>query len=213
MIHHVIFDMDGTLSDTAAATVPACAEIARRFRLPVPAPDAVAKAMGTASPEYWRLLWPGIGDDLLAELDPVAEAMESEFIRRQGVSILFPGIDAMLRELRAMGCTLYVASTGSREHVTVTLSTAGIDGYFARIECGEPGKVDMVSRILKDGGITPGNAVLVGDRIKDAEAARGNRLLAIGAGFGYCGPEEWPLFDHVAHTTAALVEGIKHGFA
>jgi len=207
MIRHVIFDMDGTLSDTALATVDACAGVARRFGLEPPGIHAIKAAMGWPSPGFWRMLWPSLSDVLLAELDPVAEEQESIYVRKLGTDILFPGVPAMLHALRDRGCTLYIASTGSPAHVGVTLGASGIAALFDRIECGESDKTGMVGRLLH--GISPADAIMVGDKQKDADAGRGNGILTVGAGWGYCGPVERPLFDRVLETPEEMITLVR----
>jgi len=207
MIRHVIFDMDGTLSDTAAATVLSCAEVARRYGLEPPGLDALRSAMGWPAPLFWRLLWPELSDALLEELDPVAEALESHAIRKMGPAILFPGIRELLDALLDRGFGLHIASTGSPAHVEATLGAAGIWPLFHSISCGESDKTGMVSRILR---AHPGaGAVMVGDKQKDADAGRGNGIETVGAGWGYCGPAERPLFGHVLETPGQLLEFLR----
>jgi phosphoglycolate phosphatase len=199
--------MDGTLSNTALATVGSCAEVARRYGLEAPGEQVIKAAMGWPSPGFWRLLWPELSDKLLAELDPIAEDLESQAIERIGAGILFPGVRDMLHALRDVGCTLYIASTGSPSHVSVTLNAAGITPLFDKICCGEPDKIDMVGCILS--GISRAGALMAGDMKKDADAARGNGILAAGAGWGYVKPDERALFDHILETPDELVRFVR----
>lgn len=76
---------------------------------------------------------------------------------------------------------------------------------FDEIACGEPDKTDMTVRLLR--GFEPARVPFIGDSLKDVEAAHANRLLAIGAGFGYARDGGAP-FDAIYDTPAALGDAL-----
>lgn len=209
MIRNLIFDMDGTLADTAVATIPTCTELAVRCGLPIPTAESIRAAIGIANPDFYYRLFPHHERSVIYEYGQRVERAEADIIRKIGEGILFPGVRGLLERLTRLGCALYIASTGDREHVDVVLRSAGVMEFFREIHCGESEKVRMVAGILGDSDRS--EWVVVGDRDKDARAAHENGILALAAGFGYCERADWPLFDAVLKTPGELVDWVYAG--
>ena len=200
---NVIFDLDGTLSDTAKATYEAIISVQLRYQLPPITNEHVKRAMGLAGLEFYRHIYPSMPEEALREIEPVVDALEEETINKLGEAILFPGVKEMLESLKQIGCKLYIASTGSQSHVYTTLRAAGIESFFEGIHCAEPVKIDMVKKIIKESN--PDGWLMVGDMYKDLEAAKANDVLALGAGFGYLDKADYALFDTVLKVPADLL--------
>jgi len=192
---HIIFDMDGTLTDTARATTIAIRELSDKFMLPAVSDKQVQSAMGLPGLDFYTYLFPEISADVLRVIEREADAAEEAIISAMKKDILFPGIDDMLAKLSEAGYCLYIASTGSTRHVQSTLKTGEIDKYFAKVSCNESSKIAMVKKLISPGDVD--EWVMVGDMYKDSEAARGNEILALGAGYGYLTEENYPLFDAI----------------
>lgn len=196
MKYRIIFDMDGTLIDTAVATCKACEREREAFCLPPLDRESVIRAIGIANPKFYEALYPGYPQDLVHAFGREVEQTESEIIRGLGRKLLFPDVLRLLQYLKERGAFLYLASTGDPEHVDAVMSSCDIGRYFEKICCGEPAKVGMVRRLISDS--PDDNWVMVGDRHTDSDAARGNGILSIGAAFGYCDAKEQAAFDAVA---------------
>jgi len=192
---YIIFDMDGTLSDTAIATTDALNEASFEFGLPLVTQNDVSSVMGYADPEFFYRLYTEHPHDLLNDVRYRVNYLEDKRIEEIGEKILFPGVSELLNDLFKKGCMLYVASTGSTEHVDVTLRAGKIKHLFDGIFCNKPDKVDMVGKIIN--GQDKNNFVMVGDMVKDSEAARGNNILVLGAAFGYLKESNHHLFDAI----------------
>lgn len=198
----LIFDLDGTLADTAKATIPACATMSARHRLPPLEDRSVREAIGYASPEFYYHLYPQYEKSRLDAFGADVDRAEIAFIRQIGPGILFPGVPEMLMALRAMGVLLYIASTGDEAHVNAVLDGAGIERLFDGIHCGQPEKVTMVGAIV--GPEDRRHWAMVGDRQKDLDAARGNGITAIAACYGYCSAAAAARFDWTLHAPNEL---------
>nr|MDD6336007.1 HAD family hydrolase [bacterium] len=203
-IQKIMFDMDGTLTDTAKATVAACREVAPRFGMVAKDAAFIQSLIGWANPVFYHKMYPEIAPEELVDFGHAVEREESNMIARIGEGMLFDGVKDMLVALKQKGYRLYIASTGSPEHVAVSLRAGGIAELFEKIGCGQPDKEAMVGELLAD--TPPQAALMVGDRQKDIAAARANGIRALGAGFGYCLPEDAPLYDAVLTTPQALVD-------
>ncbi|NLB38533.1 MAG: HAD family hydrolase [Clostridiales bacterium] len=186
--------MDGTLVDTLKITMVSLSTVCPRLGLDVPTEETVRSLIGLADEQFYGAMYPGITEDTLRRLARQVEVREAEAAEALGEGVLFPGVLEMLEQLGLDGVPLFLASTGSPFHVDTTLDAFGGKRFFQEINCGEADKVDMTARILKRYG-SP--MIFVGDTAKDIEAARGNDLPVVGAGYGYVAAEHRVLFDRV----------------
>ncbi|MCL2427096.1 MAG: HAD family hydrolase [Oscillospiraceae bacterium] len=192
---HIIFDMDGTLSDTAVATYAAVRAAKEKHGLPEVTINDVHTAMGLAGLEFFRCMYSEVSDEKLINAGRDIDDVENEKIIEMGKNILFHGVTKMLEKLFENGYILYIASTGSEKHVKTVLQSTDIMKYFKSISYGRPEKISMVREIIADRN--PDEFVMVGDMFKDSEAARGNNILALGAEYGYLAKDNHHLFDSI----------------
>lgn len=198
MIHSVIFDLDGTLSDSAVLTREAMARVLPPLGVPVPGIPAIRAATGIANPEFYRILFPSLPKGDVARVGEAVEAAELALLPALGEALLFPGCRAMLQALRARGIPMHIASTGDTLHVQGLLAHLNIGDFFATVSCHQPDKTEMLAAIT---GGKPNGWLMVGDTAKDYEAARANGIPSAGVLFGY-GRRSG--FDHYLEAPADL---------
>jgi phosphoglycolate phosphatase-like HAD superfamily hydrolase len=186
-IHTVIFDLDGTLSDTVILTMGALNRIAPEFGLEVPKEKDVRESTGYAAWEFYCRMFPGTPHDILKIAGPLISQGELDELVSIKEKVLFDGCTEMLKRLNQLGIRMYIASTGSKDHVYTILSESGILDYFDLISCERADKTEMIRDMIN--GRDKSGFAMVGDMIKDQEAARNNGILSIGACFGYCDRE------------------------
>lgn len=187
-ITHVLFDLDGTLIDSAPAIVAS-----------YEAAFAAAK-LNPARPIDASIIGPPLLETI-AELCPTADASQlqqlaAEFKRsydsegyRQTAA--YPGVEALLDGLHAAGFTLGIA-TNKRLHPTeLILQHLGWRQYFSAVYALDmiapalPNKAAMLARMLDQQRIDPASAVYIGDRAEDGQAADANHLPFIATSWGY----------------------------
>ncbi len=185
----VIFDLDGTLFETARATVPAVEGAFERLGLHPPTRDEICWFIGKPGSDFraWlrRRSPPGNADELLAVIDE----LELRFVSERAA--LYPGAREMLSELRESAEHLAICSNGSDPYVDTVLSSHDIAHFFDHVRyrmSTKDTKPLMVQGLLAH--LTGRPAVVVGDRQEDVDAARENGLQAIAATYGYGSPEE-----------------------
>jgi len=183
-IHTVIFDMDGTLSDSAILTDAAFRKIAPEQGLPVPSGEAVRKVMGNATPEFYYKLFPDFPRDLIFNAGKLVDEEELRLLPGLKSRLLFSGCHELLMLLKENNKRLYLASTGAEAHVYPVLRGTGIIGLFDKISCARPDKTEMLGEMIKDDDRD--GFIMVGDMEKDHEGARANGIVSVGACYGYC---------------------------
>jgi len=201
-IKHIIFDLDGTLSDTAKATTVAMNEVGVQYNLRKVSEVDIRSVMGFADPEFFYRLYPEYPQEVLNEVRYKVNDLENSIVESLGKSILFPDIEELLNDISEKGYMLYIASTGSTAHVHTTLNSCAIYHLFKGVHCNESDKINMVK------GITAGHnkdeCLMIGDMIKDSDAARANGIIALGAAYGYLTLEDYHLFDSILHMPGDL---------
>jgi len=178
----VVFDWDGTLVDSAAASFRCYEQIFSSFGLRFGREDFAR----TYSPDWthtYRML------RLPEERWPEADRLWLELYARQP-STLFPGARPTLNALAERGFSLGLVTSGDRARVTSELRELGLDAVFATVVCGgdvspkKPHPAALLSA-LDSLGVPARESVYVGDSPEDIEMARaaGARSIGIPGGF------------------------------
>lgn len=188
MFQHYIFDLDGTLIDSAPAIL-----------------DAFAATLAAAGlPPRRRLDDALIGPPLLATLEMISGVsdaarlaeMAADFRRRYDGELaaatpLYPGVLPALRGLAAQGSSLHIATNKRARPTGLILEASGIAGWFRSVHSLDTpplphrDKSAMLAALLAEQGIAAASACYVGDRHEDALAAAANQLTFLAAGWGY----------------------------
>ena len=177
------FDFDGTLADTMPWFNSVLNTVAEKYgfrqidatereQLRHRDPMAILKYLGIP---LWKL--PAIMThmrELMRDIDPSVH--------------LFDGMVDVLATLKAASLRLAVVSSNSIENVQRVLGPHAA-ALFDDYECGTDlfGKAAKIDRLLQRHRIAPERFLLVGDEIRDIEAARkaGVRVASVGWGYNH----------------------------
>ena len=185
----IIFDLDGTLVDSApsilASLAQAFADCDLRPRLPL-----TASLIGPPLRVTLAHLYDGAPDE--ATLDRLTAAFKRDydsqgFRHTQAVS----GVEAMLHGLAAAGLALHIATNKRALPTRLILDHLGWSGLFGQVYALDsfspplPHKTALLARLLADTGLATKNCAYVGDRAEDGQAARANHLPFIWAAWGF----------------------------
>ena len=195
----VVFDLDGTLVDTAPDLINALNFVLDREGLP-PVPLHAARAMIGQGAR--RLIERGLElEGRAAGLDDITR-LTADFIDYYAAHIAdasrpFEGLESALDELTALGFRFAVCTNKLEWLSKLLLDQLGLSSRFAAI-CGadtfgvsKPDPVILRETIARAGG-HPSFAIMVGDAGPDIGVARRAGIPVIGVGFGYT---EVPIAD------------------
>jgi phosphoglycolate phosphatase len=195
----VVFDLDGTLVDTAPDLIGALNFILKREGLP-PVPLKSARTMIGAGVR--RLLERGLEvDGRLASVDDI-NRLTDDFIDYYAAHIAdasqpFDGLESALDDLDAQGYRFAVCTNKLEGLSKLLLDRLGLSGRFAAI-CGadtfgvsKPDPAILQQTVARAGGQLS-TAVMVGDAGPDIGVARRAGIPVIGVEFGYT---EVPIAD------------------
>jgi phosphoglycolate phosphatase len=188
----VVFDLDGTLIDTAPDLVTTLNAIFARENLPQVDYHSARTMVGGGARTMIERGLKASGRTLpLTETDRLVR----EYIEFYGAHIAdlsrpFPGLEAALDKLTGAGCRLAVC-TNKLEWLSVKLLGAlGLLDRFSAI-CGadtfgipKPNAAILLSTIARAGG-KPSHALMVGDSVTDIATARAAEVPVIAVDFGY----------------------------
>lgn len=188
----VIFDVDGTLVDSQAHIMAAMTRAFAAVGLECPARGEVLRIVGLSLPEAFAVLAPEVD---AATQTGLVEGYKNSFaaLRAEGkdvLSPLYPGARAVLDDLAARDEMLLAVATGkSRRGMRHVLEMHGLEGLFQSVQTADdhPSKPhpSMIQTCLRDTGLDPGNAVMIGDTVFDMDMARAAGVKAIGVDWGY----------------------------
>jgi beta-phosphoglucomutase len=188
-----IWDVDGTLVDTAELHFRAWEELCRGLGRPFTRADFAA-TFGQRNPEIIRILFGDRFDDKqTAELGDQKEE-QYRAAARKGVNPL-PGVVGLLESLRRAGFRQAIGSSAPRANLELILGLMGVAGYFDAVVSSEDtrrGKPDPEVFLVAAErlGVPPRRCVVFEDAIAGVQAARAGGMKCIAVRFVGHHPEE-----------------------
>lgn len=188
MYKNILFDLDGTLTDSAPGITNCVAYALEKFGIVVEDKSELNKFIGPPLIYSFKNFF-GFSDKDAEK----ATAYYRERFSTIGLyeNALYLGIDTMLKHLNESGRRLIVATSKPEEFTVRILEHFHIKQYFAFI-CGNtlsearPEKRDVLMYIMKRyPELSLENTVMVGDRCYDVEGAKAVSLPCIGVSYGF----------------------------
>jgi len=216
MIDAVLFDLDGTLADTApdmARTVNAMRT--KRGLSPVAAESVRAHVSKGAR----GMICSAFG---MTTEHPDFLPMREEFLDLYGRelcvdTVLFPGMHEVLEEFEAAGIAWGVVTNKFERFARPILESLGIAERAGAIvggdTCPRPKPFpDPLLFAAQQMNVAPESTLYVGDDERDVQAARAAGMAVIVAGYGYLGddkpPTEWNA-DGIVRSAREIAEWVR----
>jgi phosphoglycolate phosphatase len=176
----VLFDLDGTLIDSKR-DIAAAANAARvHFGMPALPLEVVTSYIGWGIEHLNRK---SLETEDLARLTEGLEVLKA-YYREHCVdqTVVFPGVRELLEFLKGRGVKMGLVSNKPHEFTLITLEKLGLMPYFGAVLGADatPNKKphpEPLLAALKKLGVSPSEAVMIGDSPVDAEAARAAGML------------------------------------
>lgn len=206
----VLFDLDGTITDSAPGIVHRLALTLAEMGAPVPSEADLLRWVGPPILDSFRDFAGFTSEQSLAALDIYRRHVAD--VGPYNESAVYPGMAGLIERLNGRGIPLAVSSSKPESQVVPILEHFGLARFFAVI-CGasddetRSAKADVVAealRRLKEAGVDTSHTVLVGDRIHDIEGAAAHGIPAIMVEWGYGSPAEASDAMAVVHSTDQL---------
>jgi phosphoglycolate phosphatase len=202
----VIFDLDGTLTDSARGVVSSFRHALGEVGAPVPDdPDLAGKVVGPPMHQTLRAM--GLGE----HTDAAIAAYRADYTTRGWmINQVFDEIPELLTDLRAAGVRLAVATSKAEPVAQRILAHFGLDGHFEVIAGASPdgvrsNKADVIAHALSQLNPIPKHVLMVGDRSHDVHGASHHGIDTIVVGWGY-GRADFDATDRSPRHVATVAE-------
>ncbi|ORB71004.1 HAD-IA family hydrolase [Mycobacterium shinjukuense] len=205
----MIFDLDGTLTDSADGIVASFCHALGRIGVPVPDGDLAAQIVGPPMDETFHALRLG------EHTDAAIAAFRADYgTRGWAMNSLYDGIGPLLDDLRAAGVRLAVATSKLEPTARRILAHFGLEQHFDVIAGAAPdgsrhSKTDVLAHALAQLQPLPERVLMVGDRSHDVDGAAAHGIDAVVVGWGY-GQADFTGSGHVSGVThVATVDELR----
>lgn len=204
----ILFDLDGTLTDSGEGIINCAALALEHYGIPVPSREEMRVFVGP--PLHDTFVKFGVPEDQAAE---AIEIYRSRYIPiGKYENMPYPGIRELLEKLQAQGHRLYVATSKPEGMSVDILEHFDLAKYFTRI-CGasldssRSSKSAVIAYLLEQCSDVS-EAVMVGDTAFDVIGATAHGIPTIGVSWGYGKIEDMEKAGAaaIAHSTGELFE-------
>jgi phosphoglycolate phosphatase len=206
----VLFDMDGTLLDSAPGVTSSAAQALIAVGAHVPPPDVLRRFVGPPMVESFRTV-SGLDEPTAQQALKHYRAAYADHGAEQ--SGIYDGIIELLDQLKAAGIPMAVATSKVEDQAERLAQRFGITCHFVNI-CGasdSEGRADKKQVIaellhrLESQGIDVSNPVMIGDREYDVTGAAAHGISTIFVSWGYGDAKEASHAVAVASSPEALL--------
>jgi len=177
-IRAVVFDLDGTLVDTASEIAAALNRTLEELGLAGLPPETVEAMIGRGVRMLVERALARVEGGALIEVDPAVERFEAHYAQTVGTDArLFAGVMPGLRRLAEAGMPMGVVTNKPRFFTEMLLRRLEIDAFFGAVVAGDDGirrkpHADMLLAACERMGSRPAQSLMVGDSDNDVIAAR-----------------------------------------
>lgn len=181
----ILFDLDGTLTDSGEGIINCAILALEHFGLPVPSREEMRVFVGP--PLHETFVRFGVPKDKAEEAVVVYRSRYIPIGKYENTP--YPGIRELLETLKAEGHKLYVATSKPEQMSVDILEHFDLAKYFDQI-CGatmdtsRTNKEAVIAYLLEQNGRAD-NMVMVGDTKFDVIGAKAHGIPTVGVSWGY----------------------------
>lgn len=180
----ILFDLDGTLTDSGEGIINCAIVALQHFGLPIPSREEMRVFVGPPLGETFVRF--GVPEERVQEAIDVYRSRYIPIGKYENTP--YPGIRELLEKLRSDGCLLYVATSKPEQTSVDILNHFDLAKYFDRI-CGasmdlsRSSKEAVISYLLETAPTD--SLIMVGDTKFDVIGAAVHGIPTIGVSWGY----------------------------
>lgn len=211
---YILFDMDGTLTDSRIGIVKSIQYSLNYFGIEVPDLNELTQFVGPSLYDSYVNFY-----HMSPENAETAVSKYREYYAGKGIfeNALYDGIADLLKNLSSSGKTLAVATSKPTVFTEKILDHFEISDYFDFVSGSDLSdthidKGNIIQTALENLNVSePADAIMVGDRNVDIIGAERNRIESVGAVYGYGGRDELASVSatYLVDTVAELSELLK----
>lgn len=214
MKQYLLFDLDGTLTDTMVGITSSVQYALEKFGIHVRYLKELIPFIGPPLAESFQKFYGFSKEDAEKAIQYYREYYAPKGIFENEV---YEGIPEMLAHLTEAGFTLLVATSKPTVFARKVLKHFGMEDYFSfvggsELDGSRTKKAEVISYILKTCGIEAKEAIMIGDRRHDIEGGKACGLESVGVLYGYGTEQELTEAgaDHIIRTVAELEDYLRN---
>ena len=214
MKQYLLFDLDGTLTDSMVGITSSVQYALEKFGIHVRYLKELIPFIGPPLAESFQKFYGFSKEDAEKAIQYYREYYAPKGIFENEV---YEGIPEMLAHLTEAGFTLLVATSKPTVFARKVLKHFGMEDYFSfvggsELDGSRTKKAEVISYILKTCGIEAKEAIMIGDRRHDIEGGKACGLESVGVLYGYGTEQELTEAgaDHIIRTVAELEDYLRN---
>ncbi len=208
--NNVIFDLDGTLTDSGRGIKNSVRYMLNRYGFPMESEEQLNRYVGPPLLTSFQT-YLGMDEKTAGE----AIAVYREYFTTKGMfeNAVYEGVIPLLDTLKAQGKRLFIATGKPTVYTLQILEHFHLSHYFDRV-CGigleetDMGKAQLITQVIKSENLIPTTCLMVGDREFDILGAKAVGISSVGVTYGYGTKDELQTAgaDFLASSVAELQE-------
>ncbi len=186
---NILFDLDGTLTDSSEGITKSIQYALQELGKPVPSREKLLLCIG---PPLLTSFLGKLGMKTETEAKKAVSLYRKRYAKKKGhiENRVYDNIFATLDDLKQQGHSLFVATAKPQVQARPILQHLQLAPYFKKIYGSEldgknQQKTDLIATILRKENLPANNTIMVGDREYDMRGARNNKVLPIGVSYGF----------------------------
>lgn len=203
----ILFDLDGTLTDSGEGIINCALLALEHFELPLPDRETMGAFVGP--PLHETFIKFGVPAD---KADEAVEVYRSRYIPTgMFENTPYPGVEELLKTLKEKGHKLLIATSKPEWMAVDILKHFDLAKYFdcicgATMDTSRTSKEDVIAYLLEQNGSAE-NMIMVGDTKYDVTGSKMHNIPCIGVSWGYGSVEEMQAAGAItiAHTVNELL--------
>ncbi len=166
----LIFDWDGTLSDSTAVIAASLQQACADLDLPIPDADKARHVIGLGLDDALAFVAPGLAR---SDYGRLTDRYRTHFVRQP--TPLYEGTETMLAELLAAGHRMAIATGKSTRGLERALGELGLARYFEAWRCADrcasKPSPEMLQELMQEFDLGAEGLLMIGDTTHDLQMA------------------------------------------
>lgn len=209
----IIFDLDGTLTDSRKGIYNSLHYAIDRLGLKTPPEETLSSFIGPSLQKSFKSFF-----ELDDQNTDLAVKLFREYYTEKGwrENELYPGITELFVQLKSQNKKIFVATSKYEKYAAKILEHFELDKFLSGLKgadySGTLSKTELISEILRTNNLTHSKAVMVGDTHFDVHAAKECSIASIAVGYGFGKKEELIKFkpDFFVENVSELLDLLIH---
>ena len=206
MIKNILFDLDGTITNSYEGIVNAVKFSLDKINFKYDESKLISFIGPPLKDSYMDL---GFSEE--ESKKRIEDFRDYYFKKGMKEMYLYDGIVETIQKLHDKGYEIYLATSKVESSAKKILSDNNLLKYFsyvagATMDQSRVEKEDVIAYLIDKTGIKSEESIMVGDRLHDIEGAKLNNIKAIAAGYGFGNEDEYENAVLVAEKPADVFE-------